>query len=142
MRRRGFSVAEVILSLALITVVVLGLIGVSLYSMSASRKSRDLTAGLMVAEQVIERLVYDAESNAGAALWTANSATAYQQQTVSMSGSAFNVTVYVSDVSPGVFGAGTRLKKLDGLVVWQDAPQGKARQGRLQVRTSRLLHEP
>jgi Tfp pilus assembly protein PilV len=136
-------VAEVILALALITMVVLGLLGVSLYSMTASRKSRDVTAGLMVAEQVLDRMVYEAESTAGAALWTTNNAGAvYHQQVVTMNPSMFNVTIYVSDVAPATFAAGTRLKKLDGLVVWQDAPQGKARQGQLQIRATRLLHEP
>ncbi|MBT9582095.1 hypothetical protein IV102_02030 [bacterium] len=135
--------AEVLVALSLITFVVLGLLGVSLYSMSAGRKSRDLTAGLMIAEQALERLAYEADSTPGAAVWTTdNQTTAYQQQVVTMNPSVFNVTIYVSDVAPAMFGANNRLKQLESLVVWQDAPQGKAKQGQLRVRTARLLHEP
>lgn len=144
-RPRAFSLAELVLALGLITVVVLGLAGLALYSMTAGQKSRDLAAGELVAEQALERLVYDAESNPGAAVWGQDSATAvYAQQLVTLDPTVFNVTTYVTNVAPTTFDPATnqRLKRLDVVVIWQEAQQGKANQGRLQVASSRLLHEP
>lgn len=142
---RGFTVAEVLLALALITIAVLTLLGLSLYSLNASRKSRDVTAGQMVAEQTLERLVYEADTNPASTLWSQNSQTVpYQQQQVTMEPSVFNVTVFVSNVvdTGGQFVAGSRLKRLESLVVWQDAQNGKSGYGQLRVRATRLVHEP
>lgn len=138
--RRGFSVAEVLLALALITVTILALLGVSIYSLSADRKSRDLVAGQMVAEQALERLVYSVENNADAGLWYQNDATTtYAQEVVTLTPTDYRVSTYVTDY--GGYPIGRRLKLVECLVTWEGAPQGKVRQGRLQVRTSRLVHE-
>jgi Tfp pilus assembly protein PilV len=147
-RRRGFTVAEILLALALISVVVLTLLGLALHSMTAGRKTRDLSAGQMVAEQVLERLVYDAESHNTdtdkAALWShADPNQIYAQTQVTVEPSVFNVTTYVSDVNAAEFSPlqKKRLKRIQCVVVWQDAPEGKAGYGRLEVRATRLLHE-
>lgn len=145
--RRGFSLAEVLLALALITIVVLTLLGLSIQSLSASQKTRDLTAGQLAAEQVVERLVYEGDTTGPLSpFWTQNSALApYNQQNVTISNTVFNVTTYLNDVvdSPGLFvGQKKRLKRLNSTVIWQDAQQGKANQGRLQLQTTRLVHEP
>ena len=137
--RRAFSVAEIILALAMISVAVLTLLGLSLRSLQSSRKVLDTSSGQLVAEQVLERLVYEAERNSTALIWTSIS-TPYQQDTVTMGQTVFNVTVYVTDVAG--FVAPKRLRKLDSTVIWQDAPQGKAGQGRLKIEATRLLHEP
>ena len=139
-RQRGFSVAEVLLALALITVTILALLGVSIYSLSADRKGRDLVAGQMVAEQALERIVYAAESNADAGLWYQNDAVAtYASQVVTLTPTDYRVATYVTDL--GGYPIGRRLKLVECLVTWEAAPQGKVRQGRLQVRGNRLLHE-
>ncbi len=136
------------MALALITVAVLTLLGLCLYSLNASRKSRDLSVGQMVAEQALERLVYEADTNPTSPLWIQNNQTVpYQQQQVVLEPSVFNVTVFVSNVVDsagpgGQFISGSRLKRLESLVVWQDAQAGKAGYGQLRIRATRLVHEP
>ena len=132
--------AEGLLALALITITILALLGVCIYSLSADRKSRDVVGGQMVAEQALERLVYAAESNPGAPFWGHNDAfNVYEQQVVTLTPTDYSVVTYVTDV--GGFPVGGRLKLVDCQVSWQGVPQGKVRQGQLRVRTSRLLHE-
>ncbi|MBT9582949.1 hypothetical protein IV102_06340 [bacterium] len=145
-QRQGFTVAEILLALALISVVVLTLIGLSLYSLNANRKSRDVSAGQLVAEQVLERLVYEADTSPASPIWAQNSqSVAYAEQQVTVEPSVFNVTTYVSNVNDQagtIFVAGRRLKRLEALVVWQDAQAGKSGYGRLSVRATRLVNEP
>lgn len=142
MSRRGFTIAEILLALALITVVILTLLGLSIQSLVVGQKSQDLVGGQLVAEQVTERLVYGAESNPAAALWGHNLATHYAQETVTLGPTVFNVTTYVNDVAPTDFAINRRLKRLESVVIWQEAQQGKKNAGRLEIRTTRLLHEP
>lgn len=143
-RLRGFTIAEVLLALGLVTVAVLALLGLSLRSLQANRKVNDTLSGQLVADQAVERIVYQAESSASDPVWSHAVPAPYQSTTVTQGDSVFNVTVYATDVNDtgGGFIAGKRLKLLEAEVTWQDAPNGKAGQGRLQVRTSRLVHEP
>lgn len=138
-RQQGFSVAEVLLAMALITVTLLALIGVSIFSLSVDRKSRDLVAGQMVAEQAVDRLVYAAESNPAASFWAHEVGLGlYEQQVVTLTPTDYQVTMYVADLG---FPAPRRLKQIDCEVTWQGVPQGKVRQGQLRIRASRLIHE-
>lgn len=137
--------AEIILALALVAVAVMALAALSLRSLQANRKVDDTLTGQLVAEQYTERVVYEAESSASAAVWSYSSATVpYQTDVANMGDTAFNVTMYASDVVdvPGQFISGKRLKHLETRVTWQNAPNGKGGYGRLQVHASRLVHEP
>jgi hypothetical protein len=91
-----------------------------------------------VAEQVLERLVYEADTNPTSPIWAHNSqAVAYSEQQVVVEPSVFNVTTYISNVNDQggtIFVAGRRLKRLEAQVVWQDAQAGKAGYGRLRAR--------
>lgn len=145
-RKGGFTLAEILLSLSLITIVVLALLGLSIRSLKGTQKSEDLTVGQLVAEQHIERLIYEAETNATSPFWAHNNPSApYSTQTVDSNGSKFQLSIYISDVSASVdggFSVGRRLKLVQGDVTWHDAPQGKRDLGILNIRVSRMVHEP
>ena len=144
-RRRGFSLAEILLALGLITIVVLTLLALSLQSLKTNQKINDTTAGQLVAEQVLERIAYQAESSNTAAVWPINNPLApYSADQVTVGDSVFNVTVYATDVtdSSGLMIAPKRLKELDATVIWQNDQQGKAGQGNLRIQATRLVHEP
>lgn len=142
--RGGFSVAEILLALALVSVAILTLLGLSLRSLQMDRKSGDLVAGQLVAEQILERLCYEAERNSTGPIWNASVPSPYSVDLVSAGGSDFRITTYVTDVidAASSFTAGRRLRQLRSVVEWSDAPQGKAGEGRLRISATRLIHEP
>jgi Tfp pilus assembly protein PilV len=135
-QNKGFTVAEILLALLLISVAILTLMALSLQSLSASRKSQDTLAGQLVAEQVLEKLVHDVETATSTSPFWAAPEGIYQNQVITQGSTSFNVTLAVSNIT------GQRLRLLQADVYWQDAPQGKARQGQLRVTSSRLIHEP
>lgn len=143
-KRAGFTVAEVLLALALTVVALLALLGLSLRSLQSSRKANDTLGGQLVAEQALERLAQQAEQAATAPVWSHALSTPYQNVVLTQASTAFNVTVYASDVpvSGSSFVGGKKLKCLEAWVRWQDAPNGKSGYGVLQVRASRLVHQP
>lgn len=139
----GFTLAEILLAMTLITLVLLVLLGLTLRSLDMDRKSQDLVAGQLTAQQVLGRLVYEAQQSDTAALWNTNSPTLpYLQDQVSNGDSVFNVTVYVTDVSSSAFPSGQRLKHLDARVTWSQQSVARRSLGQLEVRSNRLLHEP
>lgn len=142
--RRAFTLAEVLLALALITVALLSLIGLCVQALHTGSKSADLSVGVMLAEQEVERLAYAAENAPGSAFWTTNSATTvYASQTVTVGNGSFDTSLYVTDVG-GVFAPpAKRLKQIHSVVTWTDAgSNGRPGQGRLRATAVRLLHEP
>lgn len=138
--RTGFTIAEVLLSLGLLTVVLLTLLGLATQALQSNRKNLDTAAGQLVADQALERAAYDAEQSASAAIWSINSLTVpVSTTTVTMGSVPYNVTLYAND---SLAVAGRRLKRIRARVVWADAPSGKAGQGQLRVEAARLVHEP
>lgn len=138
--QRGFTVAEILLALALISIVILTLLGLSIRSLQVNRKNLDTAVGQLVANQALERLVYEAEHDSTAPVWASNSTTIpFSNTQVTMGDTPFNVTIFASDA---LSAPGPRLKQLKSRVVWSDTPQGKAGQGILRVEATRLVHEP
>ena len=97
-----------------------------------------------VAEQILERLCYEAERNSTGPIWNVSVPSPYSVDLVSAGGSDFRITTYVTDVidAASSFTAGRRLRQLRSVVEWSDAPQGKAGKGRLRISATRLIHEP
>jgi Tfp pilus assembly protein PilV len=145
-RLRGFTVAEVVLALALISVTVLTLLGLCLRTLQASRKTIDTGSGQMVLEQALEAVAQAAESSDAAAVWASNSATTpYSSDPVLLNDVTYLVSVYATDVvaASGLpFAADKRLKLLRATVEWRDLPQGRMGYGLLRASSTRLVHEP
>jgi len=136
----AFTLAEILLALGLISIVILTILGLSIRSLHVNRKNMDTTVGQMVANQALERLVYEAEHDSTAPVWANNSATIpFSNTQVTMGDTAFNVSIFASDA---LSTPGSRLKRLKSQVIWSDAPQGKVGKGVLRVEATRLVHEP
>lgn len=139
----AFTLAEVIISLALTVIVVLTLLGLGLTALQGNRKSTDLVAGQMAAEQELRELLYDAKANATAPLWSVNSRTApYQVDPLTLSGTTYKIYTYASDVTivpPPYRG----LKKVECIATWWDAPSGaRTGYGVLQASASQFVNVP
>jgi Tfp pilus assembly protein PilV len=145
-RGRGFSLAEVVLALALIAVTVLTLLGLSLRTLQANRKVIDTGAGQMVLEQALEQMAHEAESSDSVALWSHNSLTvAYSSDPITLGNITYLVSIYAHDLTAASgtpFASDKRLKLLQGSVVWRDLQQGRSGYGQLRAQSSRLVHEP
>lgn len=139
-RKLGFTIAEILLSLGFLAVVLLTLLGLATQALQSNRKNLDTAAGQLVADQALERAAYDAEQSASAAIWSINSLTVpVSSTTVTMGSVPYGVTLYAND---SLVVAGKRLKRIRARVIWADAPDGKAGQGQLKVEAARLIHEP
>ncbi len=139
-RKLGFTIAEVLLSLGFLTVVLLTLLGLATQALQSNRKNLDTAAGQLVADQALERAAYDAEQSASASIWSVNSLTVpMSSTTVTMGTIPYAVTLYAND---SLTVAGKRLKRIRVRVLWADAPNGKPGQGQLKVEAARLVHEP
>lgn len=145
-RLRGFTVAEVVLALALISVTVLTLLGLCLRTLQASRKTIDTGSGQMVLEQALEAVAQAAEKSDSAAVWGTNSASLpYSSDAILLNQTTYQVTVYATDVAvtSGVpFAADKRLKLLRATAVWRDQQQGRMGYGVFRASSTRLVHEP
>jgi prepilin-type N-terminal cleavage/methylation domain-containing protein len=60
MRRQGFTLAEVMVSLGVMTIGAMALIGMQVQTSRANTRARDLTTATQIAQNVIERLKMDA----------------------------------------------------------------------------------
>ena len=136
----GFTIAEILLSLGLLAVVLLTLLGLATQALQSNRKNLDTAGGQLVADQALERAVYDAEQSSSAPVWAVNSLTVPMSTTIVTLGTTpYSVTLYAND---SLTVASKRLKRIRARVVWADAPNGKAGQGQFQVEAARLVHEP
>ncbi len=137
---KGFTIAEILLSLGLLAVVLLTLLGLATQALQSNRKNLDTAGGQLVADQALERAVYDAEQSSSAPVWAINSTTVpMSTTTVTLGTTPYSVTLYANDSLTGTTG---RLKRIRASVVWADAPNGKAGQGQFRVEAARLVHEP
>jgi len=137
---KGFTIAEILLSLGMLAVVLLTLLGLATQALQSNRKNLDTAGGQLVADQALERACYDAEQSSSAPVWAVNSLTVpMSTTTVTLGTTPYNVTLYAND---SLTVATKRLKRIRAHVVWADAPNGKAGQGQFRVEAARLVHEP
>ncbi|MGE0492300.1 MAG: hypothetical protein AB7S38_24015 [Vulcanimicrobiota bacterium] len=161
---RGFTLLEVLLAIGLAAVVVLTLLALGAQSLRASQKSGDSDKALMVADNVLERVVAHVKADdpagcrdsfwndAGTAPWIppwdANTS-------VTVEGTEYRYTIFTSRVTNQLNGqvlgtgpAGSEvpdngLKKVDIVVEWWDEPNGSHQgYGLLEVRLTRLVKRP
>ena len=69
LRRAGYSLAEVILATGTIAVCILTIVGLILALSGSSRKSVDGSAAQMAANQIMTKLIYQAQANEHSAFW-------------------------------------------------------------------------
>ena len=134
----------------LLTVVVLGVVGLSLAVIASSRKSNDTQTAQLVARQLLEQQVDEALATPGSSWWGQNSADqVYSQETVVVAGTDYRARVYLTDLALEMdtdalaTANNSRLKRVEVVVNWWDGEvKSRSGYGNLQVRSSRLLYEP
>ena len=140
MGSKGYTLAEVLLALALAVVVVLTLVGLSLTAHTGNQKSSDLMAAQSLAHQWLEEEIYAAQGIPGAAIWAANSETnPYQEKRTMVGHSEYLSAFYSSDVTdPGM----PSLKKCHLRVSWWNGAEGRPGYGRLYTEATRYVSKP
>ena len=141
---RGFSLAEVLLAMALSAVAVLTLIALSLSALRSERKSSDSLVGQLVADEAIERLVYDAQANSAHPIWGADdSVNAYAVETIVSSETNFTLVTYARDVDSATF-TPRKLKRIEVVSHWwgsESNAKGRSGMGKLEAHAIRLVRE-
>lgn len=133
-----------ILALALSAVAVLSLAALSLSALRGERKASDALIGQLVAEEAINKLIYDMQANGNHAVWAHNSAVLeYGVETTVSSATEFTLVTYARDVDAPTF-APRRLKRLRIVARWWRADQSadRAGMGKLEAHAVRLVREP
>jgi len=140
--RVAFSLAELILAIALVTIVLLTLVALSLTAMKSNRKATDSSTGQLVAEQRVDQLVYGMQSDTTAAIWGHNLPSAYSVDQVNVSNTDFTVAVYARDPDPALV-TPNRLKRVEVVTSWWNAgSSNRAGIGELEARFVRIVREP
>lgn len=133
-----------ILALALAAVAVLSLAALSLSALRGERKASDTLVGQLVAEEAINKLIYDMQSSTTHAVWGHNSAVLeYGVQPTVSSATEFTLVTYARDVDAPAF-APRRLKRLRIVARWWRSDQAARRtgMGKLEAQAVRLVREP
>jgi hypothetical protein len=153
----GFTLAEILLALGLVTVALLALIGHSTLLVGATQKGDDTNVASSVARAHLDRLarevVLDQPPGRRDVVWDYSSAEAPFLSTTERVGfTDYQVELYVTDVintttghplgsgPTGTENPKTRLKQIQVTVRWWDNPEGqRAGYGRLELQAARLL---
>ena len=121
-KTRGFSIIELLISMSIISVALVFLIGVFTTGMKANRKSVDLTAGTLVAEEIISQELYGILSDATKSNDFFNkpdNKSEYVKGVKYHNNTKFTYKMYVSDVkNMGDAGNSNKMKKVDVQVWW------------------------
>jgi type II secretory pathway pseudopilin PulG len=153
MRRRAFTVAELVLALALLAVGVLATAALSISLLRGDRKAIDSSVGTMVARQVLKQHVDQVRANIPvgrkASFWAQDWVnTPWQTGTVRNNDTDFSYAIYahtVTDTSGTPVGSAlpnNRLRKLNVLVHWWASEQARrSGYGKLQASATMLIHE-
>ena len=152
-RRQAFSLAELLVALALISVAILSVLALSISVARGNREGVDKTVGTVVASQVLERLVdqlrADVPPGTKATFWGGEfTGSPYDTGTIINNKTEYKYEIFartVTDTSGSSLGGSTpdnRLKKVDITVYWWDSDsQSHQGYGDLKVTVSRLISE-
>ncbi|ODT72645.1 hypothetical protein ABS71_07660 [bacterium SCN 62-11] len=151
--RRGFSLAELVIAVALLAIMILGVMALSISVLKTERKANDLTAGKLVAQsvmsQLLDKLRSDTPAGVRATFMAYNTANvAFDSGTVVVQRTSYQYNVFVSTVTDSagnpVGGAlsSNRLKNVEIQVSWWNgAAQNRAGYGSLKTSLSQLVAE-
>ncbi|MFN8606666.1 MAG: hypothetical protein U0931_03980 [Vulcanimicrobiota bacterium] len=140
MESRGYTLAEVLLALALAVIVVLTLVGLSLTALSGSQKSGDLTAAQSLCHQWLEEEIYRSQADTGALLWSANSdLIPYQSRQTRLGNVEYSAAYYALDVTDSAM---PNLRRCRLRVSWWGGAEARQGYGRLYTEALRYVSRP
>ena len=121
--RYGFSLVELLVSVAIVATVLLYIIGIFTSGMKANRKSIDLTAGTLVAESVMTHELYGilSDDDKRAKFFNSSiysSGSSCMEGTQNLNNTVFTYKLFVTDLPETFGGSNNRLKKVDVQVWW------------------------
>lgn len=138
--KSGFSLAEILLGVALAAVVVLTLVALSLTALKGNRKAGDQTLAQTLAHQQLEREIYQAQQDTTAAFWGADSdANPLSQNDLTVGTQTFRAALYVSEASTS---EAPNLKRCRLRMSWWGGEKGRPGYGRLSTEIVRYACKP
>lgn len=156
-RQEGFSLSEVLLAIALISIALLALIGQSALLAHSSQKVDDRTVALDIGRSVVDRITKEALNDEPAGrleeVWEQDSRTdPFEEDAITVGFTEYSYTLYIYDVvnitsgqtlgtgPTGTENEGTRLKRFDVKVEWWGGEsQQRSGAGKLSVQSSKLV---
>jgi uncharacterized protein (TIGR02598 family) len=139
----GFSIAEVILALGLLSVAVLALIGLATTALQARQKSDDTVIAKQVAESQLTRVIelaLDDEAYRNS-FFDASGTEPFNEGNVTVGDTEYSFSISVNDLNLDV--EPNRLVKVEAVVSWWGGEEsGRQGAGRLSTKLSRLVNEP
>lgn len=148
-RRRGdpgFSLAEMIMSIGILSTALLLVVGVFTYLFNASQKAVDMTAGTVVSgsvmQGIVNRINYDTATNTAFFQHAYAEGSLIETGTYKLNQADFTYRIYAHDV--GALTLGAQMKQLTVVCTWWDSggsvPGGaRAGFGQLQVEMTRFM---
>ena len=142
----GFSLAEMIMSIGILSTALLLVVGVFTYLFNASQKAVDLTAGTVVSESVMQgfvnRIQYDPSTSAAFFQHSYSEGSVIETGSYKLNQADFTYRIYANDV--GALTLGAQMKQLTVVCTWWDSGGGAAGgartgYGQLQVEMTRFM---
>ena len=118
---QGFSIIELLISMSIISIALVFLIGVFTTGMKANRKSVDLTAGTLVAEEIISQELYGilSDTDKSKAFFEKSSdKVEYVKGVKYHNNTKFTYKMFISDVKDLGDEDSNKMKKVDVQVWW------------------------
>lgn len=132
--RKGFSLIELMLSIVIIGTSIVLVVGIFTILVAGSQKAADITAGSTVAAGLMSQQIYQimASDNTRNTFFQQaySTPTSFIAGTYTLNGTVFLYNMYVQDVNLSSVtlscpatdtGGGTKLKRFDIVITWNDA---------------------
>lgn len=156
-KRRGFSLAEVLLAIGLLAIALLAIVGQSTLVAQANQKSDDNSVAYDVADSLLERVARESSEDQppgrNLAVWSQSDPNVpFEEDVVVVGFTEYKYEIYVYDVANAASGAtlgtgptgaetpDTKLKRVNVKVEWWGGEeQERTGTGKLRAETSRLV---
>lgn len=151
--RTAFSLAEVLLATGTIVVCILTICVLLIQLLRSSRKTIDVSASELASDQILSRVIYNAQYFDHAAFWAIQSPPAYRVGTYVTNRTEFayqvDAVTVLNDNTGGTAPVGgsaipnNRLKLVTLRLTWWDGASGTNRSGygKLSRNVTRMVHE-
>ncbi len=145
---QGFSLAELILAIGTLAACILTVLVMVVALTRSSRKTVDTSVAQQAAEQVLTRIVYDAQWNDHVNFWYTPDHTPYRQGTHTVNRTEYSYQLDAStieDTASNAIGAQLNMNRIKMVTLrlswWGGETQNRAGYGKLNLEVKRVVHE-